>query len=216
MKDLSYEALVKLVTEEVIKLLESGNSTSSGGASCARPFALVIGDKANLPAAFCEKYALADLDSYKGDVSGYECVIAAELSCAQLADAALGRDSSSAACAITKAFLSGKKVCILESGLPHRAFRETANRNFYAMLEGYVNTLRSFGAEIIREQWNGKDISCNAIADNSVDKVVTEKLALSLCESACGGTINLKRGTVITPSAKDIFNHSGVSVEFVD
>ena len=61
-----------------------------------------------------------------------------------------------------------------------------------------------------------KNLNKDAVADNSVDKVITESLAINLCKKAQDEIVRLKKGTVITPSAKDIFNHSNVKVEFVD
>lgn len=218
MENLSYDALVELITKEVLKVLSENKiaSIDSDGNVDKRPLALVIGDASSLPSFACDKYRFTDIDAYKGDISCFDCVFIASLSCAQLADCALGRDSCAVSCAVTKALLSGKKVYLLESALPHRAYKETADRKFYAMFEGYVNSLRSFGVEVIREQWFGKNLNKDAIEDNSVDKVITEKLAVSLCEKCAGGIVRLKKGTVITPSAKDIFNHSEVKVEFVD
>lgn len=218
MENLSYDALVELITKEVLKVLSQTNiaSVDCNGNVDKRPLALVIGDTDALPSFAGEKYRFSDLENYKGDISCFDCVFIASLTFAQLADCALGRDSTPASCAVIKALLSGKKVYLLESALPHRAFKETADRKFYAMLEGYVNSLRSFGVEFIREQWFGKNLNKDAIEDNSVDKVITEKIAISLCENCTGGIVKLRRGTVITPSAKDIFNHSEVKVEFVD
>lgn len=218
MENLSYEALVELVTKEVMKALSQGGiaGISQNGNVDARPLALVIGDKKCLPSFAADKYRFADMESYKGDISPFDCVFIAELTCAELADCALGRDCRTVPCAVTNALLCGKKIYLLESALPHRKHKDTANRKFYSVMEGYVNTLRSYDIELIREQWYGRNLNRNAIADNSVDKVITEKLAISLCEKAADGKVCLKRGTVITPSAKDIFNHSEIKVEFVD
>ncbi len=218
MENLSYDALVDMITKEVLKVLSQTKiaSVDCNGNVDKRPVALVIGDEKSLPAFACEKYRLEPLESYKGDISVFDCVFISQLSCAQLADCALGRDTCNTCCAVTKAFLNGKKVYLLESSLPHRPYKETADRKFYSMMEGYVNTLRSFGAELIREQWFGKNLNKDAIEDNSVDKVITENLAAGLCDKCCDGVVRLRKGTVLTPSAKDIFNHSQVKVEFVD
>ena len=218
MENLSYDALVELITKEVLKVLSQNKiaSVDKNGDIDKRPFALVIGDCGNLPSFAAEKYRFENIEKYNGDISCYDAVFVARLSCSELADCALGRDSSAVPCAVSKALLCGKKVFLLESALPHRAYRETADRKFYSMLEGYVNTLRTFGIELIREQWYGKNLNKDAIEDNSVDKVITEKIALKLCEDAADSVVRLKKGTVITPSAKDVFNHSQITVQFVD
>lgn len=217
MENLSYDALVDMITKEVLKVLSDNKIVSDAcGKIDSRPLALLIGEEEKLPSFAAEKYRFAPLDDYKGDISCFECVFIAKLSFSQLADCALGRDSCAVSCAVIQALLNGKKVYLLESALPHRAYKETADRKFYAMLEGYVNTLRSFGVEFIREQWFGKNLNKDAIEDNTADKVITEKIAVALCEKCSGGIVKLRKGTVITPSAKDIFNHSEIKVEFVD
>lgn len=214
MENVSFEALVELVTKEVLKSVSSGETPSAK--PDGKPLALLVGNEGDLPAFAQEKYAFKTIDSYNGDIASYECVFVCELTCAELADCALGRDCRAVPCAVTKALLNGKKVFLLEAALPHRKYKETANRAFYSMFEGYVNSLRSFGVELIRQQWYGKNLNKNAVADNSVDKVITESLAINLCKKAQDEIVRLKKGTVITPSAKDIFNHSNVKVEFVD
>ncbi len=216
MENMSYDALVEMITKEVIKTISQ--NTNLQGVNNERygnnPKALVIGSCDSLPQFAAEQYRLSPLEDYKGDISSFECVFITKLSCSELVDCASGKDSNAVCCAVTNALLHGKKVYLLESSLPHRSFSETANRNFYKMFEGYVNTLRSFGVEFIPKQWHGKNLNCNAIADNTADKVITEKIALLLCEKS-DGTVHLRKGTVITPSARDVFNHSGISVEFV-
>ncbi len=216
MENMSYDALVELITKEVIKTISQNNNLQSANieSNGNKPNALVIGNRDGLPQFAAEKYRLSQTDEYKGDISPYECVFIAKLSFSELADCASGKDSTAVSCAVTNALLHGKKVYLLESSLPHRNFSATANRNFYKMFEGYVNTLRSFGVEFVPNQWYGKNLNCSAIADNTADKVITEKIALLLCEKS-DGIVHLRKGTVITPSAKDIFNHSGISVEFV-
>ncbi len=215
MENLSYDALVELVTKEVLNAIGSGACASDKKINNS-PLALVVGNSENLPKFALDKYSFENIESYDGNIEKYECLFLDKLTCADLADCALGRDCRTVPCAFTKAMLNGKKVYLLETALPHRKYKATANRAFFSSLEGYVNTLRSFGVEIIREQWYGKNLDRNAIADNSVDKVITEKIAVSLVENCPDGLVKLLKGTVITPSAKDIFNHSQVKVEFVD
>ncbi|MCR4615958.1 MAG: hypothetical protein K5756_07420 [Clostridiales bacterium] len=215
---MDYEKLVELITKEVIKAMHLDNSPCAGAADdMSKPLALVIGDKEKLPLFALDTYRFACVDDYAkdGDIDAYECVYITALSNTELADIAMGRDAKPAQCAVIKALLSGKRVCLMESALPHRKYSATAQRTIYQMFEGYVCKLQSFGVELIREQKYGKNLNKSAIADNSVDKVITEALAKQLIKKD-GDTIVLRRGTVITPSAKDIFNHSEKKVEFVD
>lgn len=215
MAQLDYDKLVELITKEVLETVKGGSQTSVGELDF-RPVALVLGPSDKLP-LFAENYRLADIEDYKnhGNIDKYDRVYIAEISNAQLADIALGRDTSPFSCAVVKALLCGKPIYLLESALSHRKFQNTASRNFFNLLEGYIHTLQSFGIELIREQKFGKNLSRNAIADNSVDKVITESIARGLVKKS-EDVIYLRKGTILTPSAKDIFNHSQKTVEFVD
>lgn len=214
MENISFDSLVEMITKEVISSLNGDGKLNID--SPQKPTALIIGSEADLPSFAQDKYVFKSIDSYNGDISLYECVFICSVSCADLADCALGRDCRAVSCAVTKALLNGKKVFLLETALPHREYKSTANRALYSMYEGYVNALRSFGVEFIRKQWHGKNLNRDAIADNSVDRVITESIAVKLCDKAVDGVVHLRKGTVITPSAKDIFNHSQITVEFVD
>ena len=216
MDSLSYEKIVELVTAEVVKAISADNEIEISSESLdLRPHALVIGNKESLPVFAAESCRLYQLDDYDGDITGFDKIFITELTTAQLADIALGRDSGKAQCAVVNGLLQGKKIYLMESALSHRKMKSSANRNFYNLLEGYAHTLQSFGIELIKEQWYGKNLDRSAIADNTADKVITEKIAKSLILKE-NETILLRKGTVITPSAKDIFNHSSKTVEFVD
>ncbi|MBQ6380627.1 MAG: hypothetical protein IJJ41_03375 [Clostridia bacterium] len=216
MENNSYEALVELITKEVLKRLAAQNGTAPCAAA-AKPVALLSGEQTAVPAFAKERFHFADIGSYEGDIAPFEAVFIAKLSFTELADCALGKDACKLSCAVTNAILSGKEVYLLEAGLPYKSYKRTVtNRNFYNMLEGYVNTLRGFGVKIVKEQWQGNNLERRAIEDNTADKVITERTAKELCENCTGGVVRLRCGTVITPSAKDVFNHSQIKVEFVD
>lgn len=217
MENLSYDEIVELVTAEVIKAL--GNSktidVSDSKHVDTRPRALVVGNIDALPTFAVESCRLYSLDDYYGDVSEFDRIFITELDYTQLADIALGRNDGKAQCAVINGILQGKRIFLMEKALKHRSFKTTANRTFYNMLEGYVHNLQSFGIELVREQWYGKNLERSAIADNTADKVITETIAKSLIKKS-NGVISLRKGTVITPSAKDVFNHSDKTVEFVE
>ena len=209
MSNTSNDALVELITKEVLKRLSDNPETVSAALS-NKPSALLAGDIAAVPEFAKERFAFADIGTYAGDMEPFEAIFIAKLSPSELADCALGRGASKLPCA-------GKEVYLLEAGLPYKKFkRSVANRNFYNMLEGYVNTLRGYGVKLVKEQWQGNNLERNAIEDNTADKLITERTAKELVEKCTDGTVRLRCGTVITPSAKDVFNHSQIKVEFVN
>ena len=215
MSNLTNEALVEMITKEVIKRLAEQNAAipSLG----AKPVALLAGEQKDVPAFASERFRFADISTYEGDMEPFEAVFIARISFTELANVALGKDADKLSCAVTNAILGGKEVYLLEAGLPYKAYKRTvSNRNFYNMLEGYVNTLRTFGVKVIKEQWQGNNLERNAIEDNTADRVITERTAKELVEKCADGIVRLRCGTVMTPSAKDVFNHSQIKVEFVD
>ena len=215
MSNTSNDALVELITKEVLRRLAEQGGTAP--AASTKPTALLAGEAKALPAFAHERFTFADINTYEGNIEPFEAVFIARISFTQLADTALGKDADKLSCAVTNAILSGKDVYLLEAGLPHKAYKRTvSNRNFYNMLEGYINTLRTFGVKVIKEQWQGNNLERNAIEDNTADKVITERTAKEMVESCTDSVIRLRQGTVITPSAKDVFNHSQIKVEFVD
>lgn len=215
MEQLSFEALVELITKEVISRLENEKENSSG--ATGKPVALLAGEQSAVPAFAKERFAFAPLAQYEGDIAPYDAVFIERLSFTELAEAAQGKDAGKLSCAVTNAILSGKDVYLMETGLPYKHYTRTVtNRNFYNMLEGYVNTLRTFGVKVIKEQWQGNNLERRAIEDNTADRLITESTAKELCANCTQGVVRLRCGTVITPSAKDVFNHSQIKVEFVD
>lgn len=218
MSEISYDKLVELITQEVIKALGKSKlaDVKADGSVDKRPRALVIGSCDDLPNYELSSYRTEIYNSDSCDVSVFDKIFITELTLADLADISFGRDCRCVPKTVTQALLLGKEVALLESALPHRKYESTANKKLYSMFEGYVHTLTSFGVTVVRKQWGKtKNANRNAIADNSVDKVITEESALRLIKKD-EDVIYLCKGTIITPSAKDVFNHSQKTVEFVD
>ncbi len=207
-----FEKLVEMITQEVVKTLSDGEK----GCVSSNPEgekALLVGCGKDIPLEARNKYNILPIENYNGDISEFDAVIIGSLSFTQLADIAQGRNTERESCAVLKALLTGKKVFILETGLPHRQYAETASRKLFKMYEGYVNEILSFGVSMIRKD-SKVNSNCNAFADNTADKVITESVARILVEKE-ESTIKLCKGTILTPSAKDIFNHSDKTVEFI-
>ena len=67
----------------------------------------------------------------------------------------------------------------------------------------------SVGA-VVNAECSMLNAQCNAVA--SEEKVVTEARAKELCKA---GTVTLRRGTIVTPSARDVFRAAKCEVKFV-
>ena len=207
--DVEYEKLIELITNEVKKILGSQNK------SLATSKALVIGNIEKLPVSVRSAYELCGLEAYtcEADILKFDAVFVTELTLTELSDIANGRDSQKKQCAVLKALLNNIEVNLFECAAPHRKYAGKGSRVLFKEYEGYLNRLISFGVNFIREQKFNNE-SCNAFAHNNNDKVITEAIAEELVKSD-DAIIKLIKGTIITPSAKDIFNHSKKAVEFI-
>ena len=115
--------LLEEITRQVLAAL-------SGETPAAGPKGLLVGGAGWKPSV--PNCCWAAEEEYQGDISPYTMVVCSQVSSAQLCDMALGRDSTRAACAVSKALLAGKPVYLAEEGLPHRASRATANPRYYS------------------------------------------------------------------------------------
>ncbi len=217
MPDMSREQLIELVTKEVLRSL-GGDPFEPEADKSSLPEILVIGSADLLPKGVRDRYNPMGLDAYtcSEDIEHFEKVYITGLSILELADIALGRPTHPVQCAVISALMCGKDICLMESALPHRKQAAKAARGFYQLLEGYVRTLQHFGISLITAQSPiDKYVAHNAPGTDLPDGVITEALAKSIVEKKSDAALYFRRGTVFTPSAKDVFLHAGRTVEIV-
>ncbi len=193
----------------------------------AGPRGLLVGESAWTPsAAGC---LWAEEGEYRGDIAPYTMVVCRRVSSAQLCDMALGRDTTPAACAVSRALLAGKPVYLAAEGLPHRASRAAANPRYYAMLEDYVTRLTQFGVQVAPRAelerllcgQSGKVPGVPEIPAAAPKRaageteafcgVLTAEEARRLAK-VCGGTLLLGPGAILTPLARDVLREKGVAL----
>lgn len=215
------------ITRQVVAAL-------AAGAPAAGPKGLLVGESGWTP--FVPGLCWEEEGEYRGDVSPYAAVVCRRVSCAQLCDMALGRDTTPAACAVSKALLAGRPVYLAEEGLPHRAFRAGANPRYYAMLEDYVTRLTQFGVRVapqaeLERLLNGQNAPAKTCAvpeapassperpsperpsaeEEPFCGVLTAEEARRLAKT-CGGTLRLGRGAILTPLARDVLREKRVTL----
>jgi len=209
--ELTREQLVELVTREVIRF--TGGEPEPPGDKTGLPAALVIGSADKLPSHIAAMYDLHTLQEMADadDVARFEKIYIMELTLSELADIALGRDVHAAGRAVIAGLLSGKEIFLLDCALGFRRNSATVSRAFIQMLEGYVRTLQSFGITLVSGQTPVDKYAPGDLPEG----IVTEGLAMKMAADSQNPLILLKKGTVITPSAKDVFLHAGKIIEFV-
>lgn len=212
--ELTREQLIELITGEVLKTLGGGEPAEPSDKTGLPP-ALVIGPADRLPKPVRTQYDLRPMEEYQGDIEPFEKVFITALTQTQLADAALGRDSQPVTCAISNALLYGKEVYLYDIALAHRKLAGRGSRAFYQLLEGYVRTLQSFGVKLVQGTTViDKYQKFSAPGADLPSGVITEAMALELCRKG-EGEIVLRKGTVLTPSAKDVFLHADRHITYL-
>ena len=227
MDELNVQQLVEAVTKQVLAAIEAGGQAAA--AQEGKEKILVIGDPSHVPEVLIRNAAVYPLEDYKTarNILRYQKVILGELTLAQLADIALGRDGDAVSCAAVQALLNGVEVWMLEEALPHRKCAGKGNSSLYQMLEGYVRTLQVFGVKLAdrdklcrpaekpaappKFQAPAPAVPKGTACPNS-GRLITETMALEMLEQA-GETVRLARGTILTPSARDVFTRARVRVE---
>lgn len=175
----------------------------------------------------------AEESEYQGDIAPYSMVVCRQVTGAQLCDMALGRDSSPAACAVSRALLAGKPVYLAEEGLPHRVHQATANPRYYAMWEDYVTRLTQYGVRVASQGELQRLMGAPGPAVPAAEPVRTPEPAaacvpdqagnepfcgLLSAEEArrlartCGGTLRLAPGAVLTPLARDVLREKKITL----
>lgn len=213
MADLTREQMIEFITGEVMKMLGMDEDEPQDKSGC--PVALVIGEADKLPAAVKRQYQLKSMETYQGDISPYEKIFITGLTKTELADIALGRDVGGAACAVIEGLMHGTDIYLYDIALTYRKHAGQGSRAFYQLLEGYVRTLQSFGIKLVQGTTViDKYEKFAAPGADLPSGVITEVLARKLAEQG-EGNITVRKGTVLTPSAKDIFLHANRTVVFV-
>lgn len=209
----NYQRLVELVTREVMKSLANGGTEPI---STEKPTVLVLGDSVLLPDYLRAQFRVATAEDYSKNpsLSDIERVYITKLSITELADIALGRADGVTQCAVSNALLHAKEIVLLAEALPHRRYLGKCNPAYFQMLEQYVQTLERFGVRVQPLNTFAKDVVTKPqemvapVIIHSEEKVITELAARKLVAKGAS-EIHLPTGTVITPSAKDIFEQSG-------
>ena len=217
-----YEELVRLVTDQVVRVLSQGGGCP---AEEGREKVLAAGDPALVPPELAEGRVVCPLEDYKAhrNILRYSRVVITDLTLTELSDIALGRDAGVKQCAVLQALLQGVDVFLREEGLPFKTWSGRGNKVLHSLLSGYVQTLRTFGVKPAK-QWKPEPVpearppkfQAPAVevpagtARPNAQRLVTEDGARALVKS--GGPVALARDAIVTPAAWDVLRAAGVEI----
>lgn len=218
------EKLIQAVVSEVLKVMEGHRESESAAEGIDKM--LVIGDVHKVPADLKDRYILCGIEDYEKyhNIHRYQKVIITELSMTSLADTALGRAGDCVSSVLIEALLAGLDVSMLKCAISHRKYAGQGSTKLYALLEGYVNTLQTFGVRLIAEK---KQVIVKEAkppkfmppqmtvpqgsAKPNPEKLITEDKAAAMIAD-CDGTVCLCKNAIITPSAWDVFDSHKIKV----
>ena len=217
-----YEELVRLVTDQVVRVLsQRGGCPAEDG----REKVLAAGDPALVPPELAEGRVVCPLEDYKAhrNILRYSRVVITDLTLTELSDIALGRDAGVKQCAVLQALLQGVDVFLWEEGLPFKTWSGRGSKVLHSLLSGYVQTLRTFGVKPAK-QWKPEPVpearppkfQAPAVevpagtARPNAQRLVTEDGARALVKS--GGPVALARDAIVTPAAWDVLRAAGVEI----
>ena len=217
-----YEELVRLVTDQVVRVLSQGGGCP---AEEGREKVLAAGDPALVPPELAEGRVVCPLEDYKAhrNILRYSRVVITDLTLTELSDIALGRDAGVKQCAVLQALLQGVDVFLREEGLPLKTWSGRGSKVLHSLLSGYVQTLRTFGVKPAK-QWKPEPVpearppkfQAPAVevpagtARPNAQRLVTEDGARALVKS--GGPVALARDAIVTPAAWDVLRAAGVEI----
>ena len=217
-----YEELVRLVTDQVVRVLSQGGGCP---AEEGREKVLAAGDPALVPPELAEGRVVCPLEDYKAhrNILRYSRVVITDLTLTELSDIALGRDAGVKQCAVLQALLQGVDVFLREEGLPFKTWSGRDSKVLHSLLSGYVQTLRTFGVKPAK-QWKPEPVpearppkfQAPAVevpagtARPNAQRLVTEDGARALVKS--GGPVALARDAIVTPAAWDVLRAAGVEI----
>lgn len=217
------EELVRLVMEQVM-----GRMATDPGSRGAleREKLLSVGPPERVPESVARGCRVCSLSDYEacGDILAYRRVVITALTMAELADIAAGRDAELAQKAVLQALLQGVEVYLCEEALPHRAYAGKGSKVLYAVLEGYANTLQTYGVrpaclwepkpEIPAKPPKFQAPAMPAIKGSACPNcamVITEEGARALV-SGGDSSVTIPQGAIVTPSAWDVLRASGAEI----
>ena len=220
------EQLITLITQQVVQALARQEAPCSCAQTEGHNKLLVLGDcSVQLPDALCRNAVLYDAEDYKTNqnILRYQKVVITRLTITQMTDIALGRMGDEVSGAVLQALLNGVDVTMLENAPEFRQYSGKGSTALYHLLESYAQTLQVFGVKTFKPTPISQPVPAKpakfAPAPVSVPKgsaipnigrLITEADALALVK--CGSTVHIPAGSILTPSARDVFAQSKATV----
>ena len=222
---------VQQIVEEVTRLVlaQMQKQQATAEATAGMGHCLVVGDIVAVPEKLRQGWVLHPLEEYEhcDNILRYQRVLVTGLTLVQLADIAQGRPSDSSSCAVVSALLSGVDVVMIEAALPHRKFAGKGSNGLYAILEGYVRSVQTFGVKLLAQEALAipvvvpvkppkyqapAPVPVQGSAKPNSQRLITEADAEALAAEA-KGAVCIPVNAILTPSAQDVFTRARLEIQ---
>ena len=220
------EQLITLITRQVVQALSQQESPCACAQTEGHSKLLVLGDcSIQLPDELCRNAVIHDVEDYKTNrnILRYQKVVITRLTITQMADIALGREGDEVSSAVLQALLNGVDVTMLENAPEFRQYSGKGSTALYHLLEGYAQTLLVFGVKTFKPGPKTEPLPAKPAkfspppvpapvgsAVPNIGRLITEADALALVKT--GSTVHIPAGSILTPSARDVFAQSKVTL----
>lgn len=144
------------------------------------------------------------------DINVYDAILLGSISHQELVHISMGLANNPVSSLVIEAILAGKKIFILKEGITYQRYEDTSNTNFYNMLKGYEEQLKTFGIEwiyaneIVERIENTEAIDEEKMTEEYVVqvKIITESIAKQYHIKGCHRLV-INKHTIVTPLARD-------------
>ena len=144
------------------------------------------------------------------DINVYDAILLGSISHQDLVHISMGLANNPVSSLVIETILAGKKINILREGITYQRYEDTSNTNFYNMLKGYEEQLKTFGIEWIYaneivEKIEKSEVSKEVqMTEEQVVqvKIITESIAKQYHIKGCHRLV-INKHTIVTPLARD-------------
>jgi len=228
-ESMDQKKLIENIIKEVIKRLEEKHTINDleNAMRKERILAIAISDHKILS----EIHHRYRIDFYEDhyeyeehiNINVYDAILLGSISHQELVHISMGLANNPVSSLVIEAILAGKKIYILKEGITYLRYEHTSNTNFYNMLKGYEEQLKTFGIEWIYtneivEKMKRSEISKELFKEAQITeehvvqvKIITESIAKQYHIKGCKHLL-VKKQTIVTPLARDYLRDKKISI----
>lgn len=173
---MDYDKLIKFIVDEIYIKLSNQDIKENNDL----PICVLMWEKDEQKYEFLnDKFKVLN---YHKDIKDCDVLIVSRLCLRGLCNLAMGNSVSDEERFILKMLMSGKKVYIMEDGLEHKRYKQTAPKALYNKYLNFEKEIKSYGVEIIKDPKSILNETRINYKEEYIDKSKEAKLQVNLTE----------------------------------